>query len=206
MLNYTRLILFIAAFLLTQTIIYFGVEIFEGEPHNVERPLDRKIPVIHQFSYIYVTWFALIAVTPLLIAIHDLELFSLYMASMAACIILSAAIYLIYPTSFTRPPSKSAKLKIIYFFSFKQVNCAPSMHCSMSYIVILAACLCPGLALPIRILLIADGVLIPVSTLFTKQHVIIDVVTALPTAAVSWLIGFLLYQGHLLDGFMNFFR
>ena len=185
-----------------QTILYLGVEIFEGEPHDVSGKIDSRIPMKPAFLLIYITWFPLIAITPILLYYSDRNVFMIYMAAMAVEIIISVATYLIYPTTFTRPSSDSKAVKLMRFLSFKQINCAPSMHCSMSYIVIFAAVI-SGLSPWVIVILAIDGIMIPISTLFTKQHVVIDVLTAIPYAVVAWIVGLICYNAGLAESFLK---
>ena len=202
----SKLFIFVIVFLLVQTVLYLGVEIFEGEPHDVERAIDKRIPVVPAFTFIYVSWYLLIFIMPFLLYYADFGTFLIYMGAMTAIILISTIAYLVYPTSFKRPDSGSQKLKFLYFISYKQLNCAPSMHCSMSFVAVVAACLCPGLSPVVRVLVIADGLMIPVSTLFTKQHVVIDVLTALPLAAAGWAAGWGLYVSGLAEKCLGFLR
>ena len=196
--NFWTLLIFIAIFLLVQAILYLGVEVFEGEPHDVSRKIDSRIPFKPAFLLIYVTWFPLIAITPILLYYSNRNIFMIYMMAMAVEIVISITTYLVYPTTFTRPPSDSKAVKLMRFASFKQINCAPSMHCSMSYIVIFAAVI-SGLAPWVILILVIDGIMIPVSTLFTKQHVVIDVLTAIPYAVVAWVAGLVCYNAGMAE-------
>lgn len=202
--TFMKLIIFTACFLLFQVIAYFGVEKFEGRPHDVERQIDKRIPVIPWFSIIYATWFPAIAICPLVLFYADREIYMIYMAAMFLDIILSCITYYFYPTSFTRPETDSWMLKIVYFMSYRQVNCMPSLHCSMSYIIIIACVCAEGLNPLIAAVFIIDSILIPISTLFTKQHVVIDVITAIPYAILCWLAGVALYHTDILNSIFSF--
>lgn len=68
-------------------------------------------------------------------------------------------------------------LKYVYKYSYKGVNCMPSMHCSISTLVLLAAILNFSLSPVLMSVYILVSVGIIVSTIFTKQHVIIDLIT-----------------------------
>lgn len=182
-----------AGLLAAQTILYFGVEALEGKPHNVESRWDKYIPFVPGWVFVYILWFPLIALYPLALFGASAVLYGAYIAAIAADIVLSLICYLVYPTSFQRPaPPETAVGKVmrtVYRGSYKGLNCAPSMHCSMCYLVIVTAVLCPELSLEIRITAVALSFGIVLSTLYTKQHVLVDALSALPLAALCWGIG-----------------
>ena len=181
-----KVIGFILAVIVFQIIAYFGVELIEGEPHNVKRKIDDRVPLIPWTGIIYSTWFPLIGFAPLVLYYGDFQVFRIYIIAWIIDIILSSAAYLIYPTSFERPPATSGLLKFIYKASFKQINCAPSLHCSVSYLVIFACIMAEGMHAVVLLLLILDSIGICITTLTTKQHVLIDVFSAVPFALLSW--------------------
>ncbi len=182
-----------AGLLAVQTMLYFGVEALEGKPHNVESSWDRYIPFVPGWIFVYILWFPLIALYPLALFRASAAMYGAYIAAIAADIVLSLVCYLAYPTSFQRPvPPDTAVgrvMRAVYRGSYRGLNCAPSMHCSMCYLVIVTAFLCPALSFGVRITaaLLSFGIVL--STLYTKQHVLIDVLSALPLAAICWGVG-----------------
>ena len=137
--------------------------------------------------------FALLFGVPLLLNIAAPELCLKYM--LAHCIdqLLSNVIYLIYPTTFERPvPPKDGLtgfvIGTVYSANHRFLNCAPSVHCSVSFLFAFAALAASMLPLWLRLVIVVWSLTIVASTLFVKQHKIIDAVTALPTAAVCWLL------------------
>ena len=186
-----------------QIVIYFGVEIFEKDPHDVSSEIDGKIPLVPITALLYILWFPLIALFPVFLYGGDPEQYGIYMASVVADIIISAIIYLAYPTTFERaePPQVvgSRLLKLIYRASFKGMNCVPSLHCSLCYIVIACSFAAVGLSPAVRAVAIITAVLIVISTLTTKQHVMSDVVSELPVAAIAVAAGVLVDNGWLIS-------
>ena len=191
-----------AVFLAVQCILYFGVEKFEGPPHNIYRDIDRSIPFQPGWVYIYILWFPLIFLFPVALYFADPAVYARYLAAAAADIVISIAVYLLYPTSFERPVPPDTftgrLMKTVYSGSYKGVNCMPSMHCSMCWLVIAAALICPALGGPARFLSILVAALIIISTMTTKQHAFLDMASAIPVAALSWLAGGLLPMEGLL--------
>ena len=176
-----------------QTLLYFGVEVFEGKPHNVAKKIDGHIPLVPAFVYIYVLWFPLILLFPLALFAADPMAYARYQTAILLDIALSLFCYLAYPTSFARPEAPDTvsgrAMKLVFRGSYKGLNCAPSMHCSMCYLVLHFVGATPGLPFAVAAIAAPVALGIVVSTLFTKQHVVIDALTALPLAAVCILVG-----------------
>lgn len=193
---YIKPVVLQVALLLFQSAIYFGVQKLEGPAHNIEKPIDEKIPLIPKTVFIYGMWYPLIAVFPLVLWGIDRQLYVAYVISIMVDIILSSVIYMVYPTSFERPKQISQNLsgrilKWIYIKgNYMGKNCMPSMHCSMCFIIIFFVIACGGMDLWIKGPVMILAVLIIISTLLTKQHVLIDVITAFPIAAMCYLIGY----------------
>ena len=53
-----------AVFLAIQCVFYFGVEKFEGPPHNIYRKIDEKIPFQPAWVFIYYPRSPLVALSP----------------------------------------------------------------------------------------------------------------------------------------------
>ena len=176
-----------------QTLLYFGVEAFEGKPHNVVKKIDGHIPFVPAFVYIYVLWFPLIFLFPLALFQANPMAYARYQTAILLDIALSLVCYLVYPTSFARPEAPDTvsgrAMKLVFRGSYKGLNCAPSMHCSMCYLVLHFVGATPGLPFAVAAIAVPVALGIVISTLFTKQHVVIDALTALPLAAVCILIG-----------------
>lgn len=176
-----------------QTLLYFGVEAFEGKPHNVAKKIDGHIPFVPAFVYIYVLWFPLILLFPLALFQANPMAYARYQTAILLDIALSLVCYLVYPTSFARPEASDTvsgrAMKLVFRGSYKGLNCAPSMHCSMCYLVLHFVGATPGLPFAVAAIAVPVALGIVISTLFTKQHVVIDALTALPLAAVCILIG-----------------
>lgn len=176
-----------------QTVLYFGVEAIEGKPHMVARKIDGHIPFVPAFVFVYVLWFPLIALFPLALFAANPAVYVRYQTAILLDILLSLCCYLLYPTTFTRPRAPetfSGKvMQLVFRGSYKGLNCAPSMHCSMCYLVLHFAGSTAGLPAVMAAVAALVALGIVVSTLFTKQHVVTDVLTALPLAAVCIFAG-----------------
>ena len=180
-------------FLSVQALLYFGIQIFEGEPHEIYTRIDAKIPFVPQAIFIYSLWFPLVFFFPLVLHHFSAELYLRHMVSLTLDIVLSCMVYLVYPTFFTRPrPDEKAIgliMRFVYLVDFKGKNCMPSMHCSMCFLMIFSTVAAAGqFPVALSLCLIVVCLMIVLSTVLTKQHVIIDVVTGLGMAVLCWAL------------------
>lgn len=178
--------------LIFQVVLYFGCEFFQKNPKNMDLPIDKKIPAIPYFALIYVLWFPLIAIFPISLFKEAENLYELYVICWITDIVISVIIYLAYPTTCTRPKDLEDikggwMLKILYKFSYKGLNCSPSMHCSISTLVLIFALTASTMPVNLRIIYSTTALGIILSTLFTKQHVLVDLVTGALLALVIFL-------------------
>lgn len=174
-------------------ICYFGSQYLEGKPHAVGWKIDEKIPFVPELVYVYCSWFVLLFLVPFLLSRVDAALCMRFLIAYVLDHFISTACYLIYPTTFQRPAPAGRGLtlfgiKKVYSSNHRFLNCAPSMHCSGSFIILFAAVACSAFPLALQVFLAALCLAIVVSTLLVKQHVLVDVITAVPTAVVCWLL------------------
>lgn len=197
---FKKLILVQGILLALQTLLYFGCEFFQSKIHNVKRPVDDKIPFLPWTVLPYCFWFPMIACYPLIVFRTDPYSYCGYLMTMVMEIVLSVVCYLIYPTSFQRPVPPDgfwgSFMKFVYHGSYRGLNCAPSLHCSSCFLVICVSFTCAGMSLWVRAFTVSIAIMIVLSTLTTKQHTLIDVLTAVPLFLISRILGILLTIGY----------
>ena len=193
---FKKLILVQGILLAFQILLYFGSEFFQSKIHNVKRPVDDKIPFLPWTVLPYCFWFPMIAFYPLIVFRTDPCSYCGYLMTMVMEIVLSVVCYLIYPTSFQRPAPPDGFwgnfMKFVYHGSYRGLNCAPSLHCSSCFLVICVSFICAGMSLWVRVFTVSIAIMIVLSTLTTKQHTLIDVLTAVPLFLISRILGILL--------------
>ncbi|OQC01709.1 MAG: PAP2 superfamily protein [Firmicutes bacterium ADurb.Bin099] len=199
-------LIFIGIFII-QSMVYWGTQFLVKNPHMLGSKLDDKIPFIPVFIFPYVIWFVLLFTIQFILYFYSLQTYALYVMSLFIVDITSGIIYLVYPTTFIRPEpegdSFSVKVvRFIYSHDKKILSCLPSLHCSLSTLFILSALYATGLPLFLKLIIIIFSLLVIVSTVFVKQHVIIDVITAIPLAVISWYIAMAIGA----DTFLAFFN
>ena len=174
-------------------VTYFGSQFLEGEPRTVGWKIDARIPFCPGFVYIYCSWFPLLFFVPVLLNVYDCALCIRYFAAMVFDLAISTAIYLLVPTTFERPEITAKGLtgfamRTVYGANHRFLNCAPSLHCSAAMLFAICMVCCGAMPFVLRGILFLLSLGIVASTVLVKQHVLVDVLTAIPTIAVCWLL------------------
>jgi membrane-associated phospholipid phosphatase len=164
--------------------------------HDITSWVDRKIPLIPQFIWPYMLCY----IFPLLplVAIKDLHRLNRTLLSVIIANLSAFILYLIFPVAFPRPELSQGLsehlLSYLYHIDFHPgANKLPSLHVTFAWIVYLA---CQGQRLgkfghPVVFLI---AMLITISALFVKQHVIADVVIGIGWALASWSLAANFYK------------
>lgn len=183
-----------AVILVIQIILYFGSERFQHVFHNPQRRLDARIPRIPAFVYPYVLWFPLIVIFPIGLYYFSPVNWVALQIAWIFCVVVSVVAYLAYPTTFQREKLGHGRtervLALVYKTSYRGVNCAPSLHCSTSMMIAFVAVVTNQMPWWLRVISVLVSLAIILATQFTKQHVLLDLLTAIPVAVVSLSIGF----------------
>lgn len=191
--DYARQMLILLAFF--QIFAYYFPRIVGvGEYLDFSLPLDGRIPLIPAFSYVYILAYVFWTVNYILIARQGREvcvrLFAADMFSKAVCIVCFFAI----PSTIAQPPREEITglgawlLRIVYSMD-EPDNLLPSMHCYLSYLAwrpMLNAEVRKGIPVGYRVFSLAAALLVCLSTLFTRQHVVLDFVTGVALAEIAW--------------------
>lgn len=150
--------------------------------------IDRLIPLIPAFVWPY----QLCYVTPflLLVLIRDWHRFNRALLGLMLASLSAFLVYLTFPIAFPRPELGSTlsewMLALEYRFDFQPgANKLPSLHVATVWIVYLA-CRRQRLNRHGDALLFVLAMLISVSTLFVKQHLVADVVAGVVWGIAAW--------------------
>ena len=158
--------------------------------------LDQKIPLIPEFIWFYVSCYFLPVL--FLITKADWHRFNRMLLSFVMANLSAFLVYLIYPTTFSKPELGRSLcewiLSLHYAVDFHPVSKnMPSMHVTFAWLFYLA---CRGQQMNrlTRFTIFLLAVMIAASTLFVKQHLIVDVVAGLLWACWAWPVAKHLYR------------
>lgn len=176
-----------------QTICYKFSTLVSGSPTLLGNSIDDKIPFNIYFIIPYIIWYLMLILVPYYIYKCDKNNFIKYSTSFALSIIIANTIFIIFPTTITRPEIVGNGIlhlltKFIYLIDTPVKNCFPSTHCSFSLSFILYSLTTKNSNKYINIIIIIISLTIMASTMLIKQHVFIDFISGCILSLVVFLI------------------
>lgn len=160
-------------------------------------PLDEYIPFCEYFLIPYLFWFIYLAGMHIYTFFYDIESFRKLMRFIIFTYSVTILIYFLFPTcqllrpaAFERDNAFTRFMAAFYKFD-TNTNVCPSLHVVGSLAVMFTGLHCPRLeGRGWKTGFIVSAVLICMSTVFLKQHSILDVLAALPICIVCYYLVF----------------
>jgi membrane-associated phospholipid phosphatase len=143
-----------------------------------ELGLDRALPLVPSWALAYGALYLFLILLPVFIVRQDELIRRTVYAYLLVWITAYMFFFVIYPTAAPRPSLVSGEgfgvwaLRALYS-SDPPYNCFPSLHVAHSFVSALA---CSRVHRRLGIIAMSAATLVAVSTLFTKQHYVLDVV------------------------------
>ncbi len=177
--------------LLLNAFIYFFIKLFITNYNLIGSSLDSHIPFLPSFIYLYMLWYPFEIYTLFKIYKADKNNYIKTIIALALSLLIMHFIFIIYPTMVDRPVVESfnSLTTLILYISFKSdtpVNCFPSGHCMLCFIMIFSILKSKNISINRKALLVTINILIVLSTLFVKQHVIYDVIGSLIISSICF--------------------
>ncbi|MBR3928051.1 MAG: phosphatase PAP2 family protein [Clostridia bacterium] len=192
-------LLFVLAF---NMFAYCLPSILNIEPKfDMTLPIDLKIPAIPIFTYVYVISYAYWALNYILISRESKEMCRRFVTAevmgKAVCFIM----FMLVPATFARPAADTLSgpgawlLKIVYAMD-EPTRLIPSIHCYASWMCVrpLFSKDIKRISLPYTIFSLILTILICLSTLFTRQHIVVDVFAGVLLGEIVWIISGFLFK------------
>jgi membrane-associated phospholipid phosphatase len=179
----------VALFLLVPFYIFIARRVSSGALHVPELPWDRALPLQPTWALIYGSLYVFLIALPVVVVRQEEHIRRTFWAYLVVWV--SAYVcFLVYPTVAPRPPEVVGDgfavwgLRSLYDAD-PPYNCFPSLHVAHSF---LSALTCYRLHRKLGLAALACASLVAVSTLFTKQHYIADVIAGLLMAAAAYVL------------------
>jgi membrane-associated phospholipid phosphatase len=177
---------------------FFALDRSVVPKYIIRCPLDAAVPFCEWFVFPYCSWFALLVFTMMFLWRRDTAAYDRLCLMMFSGMTLCLVLYMIFPNGLALRPDPAslgrdnAAMRLLekIWSADSAANVCPSIHCQSTAAMALAfsrgndASRRPR----VRILVWAWAALICASTLFTKQHSVIDVLCGLALTAPWYFI------------------
>lgn len=174
------------SFLLTIPLLnisYFVLNNSKRGVYNLVTDIDKAIPFMSIFVIPYVSWYAFVILTFMYLCIKDRDTYYKTLISYDIGMVVCYIIYFMFQTTVPRPEVVgndifSRIVMLIYYYD-EPFNCFPSIHVLSCYLMIKAINTSKAGNLVNRIIVFCVATSIILSTLFIKQHVVLDAFSAM---------------------------
>lgn len=165
----------------------------------IELALDRKIPFVEEFVLPYVSWFAFVPLGVLLLLKYDREMYDRAVTFLMTGMTVFLLVSTLFPNmQFLRPfilPRENVFTKLIglLWMVDTPTNVSPSIHVfnTLAILVMIWKSRAKELkGLRLRLMWTVWGALIILSTMFIKQHSLLDVIAAFLLAGILYIFVF----------------
>ena len=165
----------------------------------IELALDRKIPFVEEFVLPYVSWFAFVPLGVLLLLKYDREMYDRAVTFLMTGMTVFLLVSTLFPNmQFLRPfilPRENVFTKLIglLWMVDTPTNVSPSIHVfnTLAILVMIWKSRAKELkGLRLRLMWTVWGALIILSTMFIKQHSLLDVLAAFLLAGILYVFVF----------------
>lgn len=192
--RYLWLLLFYPVYLSS----FFALEKITLNYHVVECAADHWIPFCEWFFIPYVLWHGAIALLTLHLLLNDIPELKRLLRFFIATYIITFSVFLIWPTCQNLRPSEFPRDNLMTWLVAHGIygadpptNVSPSMHIIGTFGLWFAVASSRAFAKPgWRIFWAILGIAICLSTVFLRQHSLLDLATALPVVLVGWLVSY----------------
>ena len=174
--------------------VYWGARAIAGGfiHHNIETSLDDMIPVVYPTVVIYFGCYIFWIINYILIYRRSREYAYRFFVADFLSRIVCLVFFLCYPTTLVRPTVEGEgifyeAIRFLYKID-APTNLFPSIHCLVSWFCFIG--IISDIKIPkwYKVMSFLIAVAVFVSTLTTRQHVIVDVVGGVVLAQICYLI------------------
>ena len=159
---------------------------------QVNTSLDDLIPYLSWFVIFYVAWMPLLYIAFIYLGITNRSLYWRTIIAYNAAVTVSNLIFILFPTSMPRPEISGNdifNMLVLFIYNHDQpVNCFPSIHCLTTYLLFISMIRHQLFSVGMRVLFSVFFWSIIASTVFIKQHALVDVIGGILLAEMAYRV------------------
>lgn len=151
-----------------------------GKIHDLVTSFDRSTPFVKEFIIPYDIWYPFILFCMLYLLVKHKDSYYRAIIGLDIGLIICYICYIFYQTTVPRPELMGndifTKIVRITYKSDSPFNCFPSIHVFTTSTMIIAMVSNKKISATMKIAISTIGITIIASTLFVKQHVMLDII------------------------------
>ena len=158
-------------------------------------PIDDMIPFCEWFAIPYVLWFPMLAAAAIYLLYNSCNGYKLYTVYIGLSFMSTLLIYVLFPNGQELRVTQFQNSNILtdfvsYLYSCDtNTNVCPSLHVIGSFAAVFGVFYPKKIKRPVcKVIIVISAILIAISTVFIKQHSIVDVAAGILMSAVVWVI------------------
>ncbi|MBQ0070487.1 MAG: phosphatase PAP2 family protein [Spirochaetales bacterium] len=192
--------LFLAVFILLYKFLVYDTSrlLAVGIPHDLSTPYEDLVPLIPGFIYIYFGSYLFWVVNYFLSLKEDKCKARAFAAADSLGETVAFFCFVFFPCTMVRPEIQgtgSAEKLLLFLYKIDGPdNLFPSLHCFNSILAFLGIYRNPKIKKGYKVFSLLFALLVCASTLFVKQHVLVDTLFGMLLAPLSYGVGKLLFQ------------
>ncbi|MBR3641053.1 MAG: phosphatase PAP2 family protein [Oscillibacter sp.] len=180
---------------------HFLADLIGFAPFLPKIPLDDRIPLVSAFIIPYVWAYLYWAMAPMAVSLCEKRHFADYMAANLLACAAGTLVLALFPTYMDRVaegifatpenPTFFDRLRLFWYSldgSETAYNLLPSFHCINSTLCYLGVAGRAELPKWFRVYSLVTALLIFASTVYVKQHYVLDVIAGVALAAIVWFL------------------
>jgi hypothetical protein len=148
--------------------------------HSLVTPIDSMIPFMKIFIIPYVAWYVFIFIVMMCLFLKDRDVYYTTVISYNLGLIASYITFFFFQTTVPRPEvigsDVLSKMVLAIYGADQPYNCFPSIHVLTSFLMVKAVSISKIKTKFTLLGVWLSAIIIIISTLFVKQHVILDAV------------------------------
>jgi membrane-associated phospholipid phosphatase len=168
--------------------IYTLLNTSSRQVHSLNTHMDQHIPFIQAFIVPYMLWMPFLYLTLVYFCMKDRNMYYCTLLAYNVGVLVSYGFYMFFQTTVPRPEISGegliSQMTAFLYRADQPFNCFPSIHCMSSYLLF-RALFTSSIKNKRNLTLIGSSAFIIIlSTLFVKQHVVLDAVGGVILAEV----------------------
>ncbi len=201
--RYIFIPLFLAVFM--NFVTYFCTKVITDNlyHYNITSKLDEMLPFVPFFITIYILAFVQWIVGYVIIARENREVCFKYISAELIAKSICLIFFFVLPTTMIRPEinGDGILLSLVNFIYLVDapVNLFPSIHCLESWMVFRGAVACKKVPIIYKIIMFIFSILVCLSTVLVKQHVVIDIIGGILVVEIGILIANKFNTGRIFE-------